>query len=373
MGELIGVNDVSKEDFKLKGENVGSLILYKDALSLKGSHSNSKQVDIAKIFHCNGLLLCITDDNRLVVWNPCLGEIRCIQHKNSYDRDCSFALGYENNQYCRSYKTLMFWRAYQNTNKPVRGFKIYEFSSDSWRVVNVPRCIGFRYSNVTLKGNTYWISYDEIDKDDEYLLSFDFTQERDLDIFVFPHLRIVEEQLSVLIQKFDTSVVEMWVTKKLDSEAELPWSKSFTVDLGSTHSDRVHPFTSLLIEGEKKVALCCDSILYRNYGDVVYTIGEDDDYYTETPYIKEPWFCSRSWWPFIFSYVPSLFPIVTQSIQQYKLGHDNVERVMRFGLCFISTIRSTSATASETLPSRQNPKDMIFLVNQTALENFTVK
>lgn len=33
----------------------------------------SQQIEICKIFHCSGLLLCPTGNFRLVVWNPCTG------------------------------------------------------------------------------------------------------------------------------------------------------------------------------------------------------------------------------------------------------------------------------------------------------------
>lgn len=36
----------------------------------------SEEVHIRNAFHCDGLLLCITKDYRLVVWNPCLGETK---------------------------------------------------------------------------------------------------------------------------------------------------------------------------------------------------------------------------------------------------------------------------------------------------------
>lgn len=46
-------------------------IKFEAELDLKDPHSNnSKQVDISEVFHCDGLLLCITNDNRPVVWNP---------------------------------------------------------------------------------------------------------------------------------------------------------------------------------------------------------------------------------------------------------------------------------------------------------------
>ncbi|CAH8253678.1 unnamed protein product [Arabidopsis lyrata] len=41
--------------------------------------SSQVEVDIRDIFHCDGLLLCTTKDNRLVVWNPCSGETKWIK------------------------------------------------------------------------------------------------------------------------------------------------------------------------------------------------------------------------------------------------------------------------------------------------------
>ncbi|ESQ47587.1 hypothetical protein EUTSA_v10021950mg [Eutrema salsugineum] len=298
---------------------------FKDALDLKFSHSNSGQVDIAHVFHCDGLLLCITEDNKPVVWNPCLGESRWIQHEIGYDRYCEFALGYDNNQSCRSYKILMFWNSlyWENcqTNKPVGRFEIYELSSNSWRIVNPRSCprIGIRYRGVTLKGNTYWISKD--DNEDNYLLTFDFTGER-FKRLCLPTIQnrgsymalssVREEELSVLcLNSIDSHELEMWVTKKIDTEAEFSWSKSFVVDLRIPRDNSLFAFTSLLIDEEKKVALSCNSLF--GYGrNVVYTIGEDNEYYTEIRVMLHNNHIDRSWKPFIFNYVPSLVQIPTK-------------------------------------------------------------
>ncbi|CAL9222517.1 unnamed protein product [Arabidopsis halleri] len=39
-----------------------------------------------------------------------------------------------------------------------------------------------------------------------------------------------EEQLSLLYQNYTTSKMEIWITTNIDTDAELLWSKSFTVD-----------------------------------------------------------------------------------------------------------------------------------------------
>ncbi|ESQ47613.1 hypothetical protein EUTSA_v10022250mg [Eutrema salsugineum] len=290
---------------------------FKDALSLKNAHSNSGQVDIAQVFHCDGLLLCITKiDNKPVIWNPCLGESRWIKHENGYDRNCEFALGYANNQSCRSYRVLRF---YQTDDLVVAGPEIYEFNSNSWRVVNAPNCLRIckKYRGVTLKGSTYWLFYDG-DKDSDYLLSFDFTRE----IFRRLHLStsrdyymalsvVRQEELSVLIESIGSYELEIWVTKKIDTEAEFSWSKSFAVDLRNTPRNVLSSvfMISFLIDEEKKVALCCSSS-FAIRRTVVFTLGEDDEY-AKVLYEKEIRFLPSGlyWRPFIFNYVPNLVQI----------------------------------------------------------------
>ncbi|CAH8261455.1 unnamed protein product [Arabidopsis lyrata] len=287
---------------------------FKGALGLKDSHSNAEQVDIVQVFHCDGFLLCTTKDNRLVVWNPCLGETKWIQLKADYVKDGSrFTLGYiQNNKSCRSYKILRRWGCMDYER-----FAIYEFSSNSWRVLDdvflgyVIQRKGYSSGASSLKGNTYWVASRNIDKY-KCLLSFDFTEES------FKHLCLPpfqnhgcvtlsvsrEEQLSALNRSYEASKIEMWVTNKIDIESELLWSKSFVVD--SRVGNCFNIFTSLLIDEEKKVSLCC------SLGEkLVYTIGEDDGYYTEIPYISNSrwWSYSIKWRPLIFNYVPSLFQI----------------------------------------------------------------
>ncbi|CAA7012829.1 unnamed protein product [Microthlaspi erraticum] len=199
---------------------------FKDELSLKDSHSNSVQLDIAQVSHCDG---------------------------------------YENNKSGRNYKILMYCYGC-GRESTVGGFEIYEFSSNTWRVVNAPNWVRTIYSGVTLKGNTYWIS---VDDDGDNLLSFDFTGE----IFGLPPAQnrgstalsvVREEKLSVLYYCFGTPgcvCYMMWVSNNLNTEADLSWSKSFEVNLVSSLQigTGYPPSASLLINEEKKVALCCNS------------------------------------------------------------------------------------------------------------------
>ncbi|KAJ4887126.1 F-box and associated interaction domains-containing protein [Raphanus sativus] len=304
-------------------------IEFSDSLSLNES-DDSEEVYIDTVFHCDGLLLCTTVEDELVVWNPCLRETRwikqtygtrCFYNKMFRGRKTTFALGYEKNQFCRSYKILMFWgcdktkgdlvdghEIYDFNNlhdDEVDGFEIYDLNSNSWRVVKAPNCFVMNSHGVSLKGNTYWVTSDD-GIDDDYLLSFDFTKERFIRLcFPLPSLdcmykalSVVREELSVLRCIKGSSTMEMWVTNKMDTscEADLSWSKSFAVDYG------LDVYTCLLIDERKKVALC-DSYFGKGWSRVC-TVGEADEYYTEIPF-KEMYLERIH----IFNYVPSLVHI----------------------------------------------------------------
>ncbi|KAH0886920.1 hypothetical protein HID58_063016, partial [Brassica napus] len=56
------------------------------------------QIEISKVFQCNGLLLCVLKDcSRLLVWNPYLAQTRWIEPRISFQSSDRFALGHDNN------------------------------------------------------------------------------------------------------------------------------------------------------------------------------------------------------------------------------------------------------------------------------------
>ncbi|XP_006414718.2 putative F-box/kelch-repeat protein At3g17540 [Eutrema salsugineum] len=169
---------------------------------------DSEHVMISTIFHCNGLLLCTTKDNRLFVWNPCTGQTRWIQpNLNRYEND--YVLGYEsNNKSGDSYKILRTSYYYNDLKAVVVEFAIYELKSDSWRVLDDVSDQNWTIGShaVSLKGNTYWLAWDDY----KFLVRFDFKRERFKrlslpiqcnDFNVKFSLSVVrEEKLSVLLQ-----------------------------------------------------------------------------------------------------------------------------------------------------------------------------
>ncbi|CAH8261947.1 unnamed protein product [Arabidopsis lyrata] len=282
-------------------------IEFKSVLSIK----DPEPVYISNVSHCDGLLLCTTDDGRLVVWNPCLGQTRWINFENDYKTYYRFALGYKNNKSCRSYKLLRFWTSYFTPNHIGLVYNIYEFTSDSWRVLLDKVSLNYflieSENGVSIKGNTYWLA---LDVETNLLLGFDFTMERFKrlclpsnkygDTMVLSVVR--EEKLLVSHQNFRSSKMDIWMTNIIDSETALSWKKYFSVEfiiLSTCHSC---PFSiTFLIDEEKKVVV---SIVMDNE-NMVNIIGAFDAYYVEVP--VESTNCPYS--PCIFSYVPSLVQI----------------------------------------------------------------
>ncbi|WZY72863.1 hypothetical protein YC2023_005103 [Brassica napus] len=269
-------------------------IEFKDPFDIKGSPSSSQQVNIVEVIHCEGLLLCITEYNKLVVWNPFLGETKWIQASSHYKKKSSFALGYKNNKSCRDYKILRYWQSCKSEDQVVE-FEIYELSSDSWRFLDGISLDYYIHASgwVSLQGNTYWVGSERKDKDSSiFLLSFDFTTERFRRLNLPPVLPTMklslfrEEQISGLHMNYFPLKMDLWVTTNFGTEAAaLSWSKSFTVDL-HVLEERYPMFTTFLLDEDKihKKVVVCPGLVGRDTKNVVYIIGEDNEYHTEIPY-----------------------------------------------------------------------------------------
>ncbi|CAA7051390.1 unnamed protein product [Microthlaspi erraticum] len=147
--------------------------------------------EVRQVFHCDGSLLCISkDDNKLVVFNPYWGQTRWVESTHI------------------------------DIGSLLEVFKIYDFSSDSWRVLDVTPDwnVQLYRRGVTLKGNTYWFASERILKDTaeleySFLVCFDFTRERFGPRLPLPvTLSIVRgEQLAVLFEPWGHFKVEIWV------------------------------------------------------------------------------------------------------------------------------------------------------------------
>lgn len=275
---------------------------------------NLKQVEFSLVFHCNGLLLCLTycyTNSRLVVWNPYSGKTRWIQREYDYqksglDMDI-YTMGYDSNNNHKILK-LSYWCG--------NVYEIYDFKSNSWTVLPIQWCI---YGNgVCLKGNNYFIAKERLIKRKEELkdclLCFDFTRERFLGLPLPCPFRmndsvvlsvVSEEKLAVLFRRDDALEMEIWITNKIDPNA-VSWSHFLKVDEIDIPSYRFHtPFGGFLVDEKKRVAMLFDKDFEtRDSCYIAYMVGEAGQYYSEVDLGKsvcQPFICSP--------YIPSLVEI----------------------------------------------------------------
>ncbi|XP_023641336.1 putative F-box protein At3g20030, partial [Capsella rubella] len=255
------------------------------------------QVKLFQVFQCDGLLLCVTELEDLVVWNPYLGQTRWIQPRNSYHSLDRYAIGFDNN---RKHKILRFL----DDPDSVCEYEIYDFSSNSWRVLDItPTCeIQFTQRGTSLKGNTYLIATEKIPWPEEeeteqivpesVLICFDFTTESFGQFLPLPFAHyddctgaissLGDEKLAALYQGLDSSEVEVeiWVTSMIEPHA-VSWIPFLKVDMEPHFGfDFYVSGGSFFIDEEKKVAVVIsyDASETTRYEDAAYIIGENGSY-----------------------------------------------------------------------------------------------
>lgn len=287
-------------------------------ISLDGSGSDQVEIEISRVCHCQGLLLCTTKDyTRLVVWNPYTGQPRWIpveprsaQHRLVW---YGHTLGYDKS---RNHKILRF--AQPSREEPLH--EIYDLNTNSWRVLDVTPDWNISYNNygLSLKGDTYWFAHDKESRGrgdvPDFLLCFDFTTESFgprlslpfesyyEDAVILSSVR--EEQLAVLFQRWDTFEMEVWVTTKIEHNA-FSWSKFLAVDMGPVSGFQFYLGGSFLIDDKSKAVVVVDEDKDRASPtrDTAYIIGVNG-YYKEVD-LGEIATYAEDRFPLVCSYVLS--------------------------------------------------------------------
>ncbi|ESQ47511.1 hypothetical protein EUTSA_v10022163mg [Eutrema salsugineum] len=271
---------------------------------------DSLQVDIRRVFHCDGLLLCTTRDNRLVVWNPCLGETKWIKPTNSYDYSDNYALGYENQSSCKKHKILMMYPGCHYYHSGIYDvFELYDFASDSWKELDVPTKWRLRYSSydqdgMSLKGNTYWLANDYTN---DFLLRFDFSLEIFSSIalphcfpFMVKEISVVREDQLFLLTTDSVNPADSHVWVATSTGSDMSWSKFQTL---KANLEGYNSGLSFLPEEQYKFLLVC----YNDYSSdnkILHIVGENEHIRLRHPNIS----CKSSC-KVLLNYVPSLAQI----------------------------------------------------------------
>ncbi|KAF8050061.1 hypothetical protein N665_2057s0007 [Sinapis alba] len=253
--------------------------------NLKHPLSNSsKQVNIREAFHCDGLLLCTTEDNRLVVWNPSLDETTWIKPRSYYERPDIFAFGKSS---CNKYKIL---RISLHKPRPAfefmrpRLYEIYDFTSNSWRVVVDEvrdwSILGLARRGTCVDGNSYWLAFSSSQLQwMDILLRFDFSTER----FTSMHnpsssgrifaLSVTREEQKLCLLASVADNVYVWMATKIDSAEAMSWSKFLTVKRVYNNQWRFLTGMNFLVDEENKVIVCPGKSLDSDR--FLHIVGED--------------------------------------------------------------------------------------------------
>ncbi|CAA7017625.1 unnamed protein product [Microthlaspi erraticum] len=326
---------ILKKDFGVYSVNIDLHGINKDQRFDPSILKDSEQTMIHAIFHCEGLFLCTTKDKRIVVWNPCTGQTRWIriQPRSGHFVYDSYSLGYgnnKNNYSCDSFKILRCRKHYDNV--PVMEFELYDFNTDSWRLLaedaQSSLTVSWRWMitsrGVSLKGNTYWVACDRHEHhDSKFLLRFDFKEER-FERFSLPDggygstvfLSVVrEEKLAVLFERrnIDSSRhLKIWVTdNKIDEAKSMTYIQYFLVMDFSNTLGKGTAVVSFLLDEENKKVVCCGLDTRNRNKTIMYIVGGDQESIHSCEQIlgeiaQGP---TEDCWPFLESYVPSLVQI----------------------------------------------------------------
>ncbi|XP_010437407.1 PREDICTED: putative F-box protein At4g10190 [Camelina sativa] len=274
-------------------------------------YASLKEVDIRHVFHCDGLLLCTTLYNRLVVWNLCSNETKWIQPRHFFKESDIFALGKSS---CKKYKILRI-----NQSDCISGSvsildcEIYDFTSNSWRVVGktrswfIPEWKGCR-NGMSVNGNTYWLA--ALTKHwTDFILRFDFSTERfvsvslpiDDDHLISLSVTREDQKLCILATRaVESSIGDVWIATKIESTGAASWSKFLS--LNSVY----RPFSfdsglNFLVDKENKVLVCRGKNGISDY--FLHVVGEDNKC------IQVDHHDAESTCSLVFSYVPTLVQI----------------------------------------------------------------
>ncbi|KAF8095461.1 hypothetical protein N665_0332s0043 [Sinapis alba] len=300
-----------------------------------GSLKDSNDLKIHDIFYCEGLILCtMVGKKMLVVCNPSNGETRYVEPRTCYRTSDLYALGYKGSKSSciNSYKILRYCRYYnKQLMRTVSEFEVYEFMSDSWRVLDVDNHDwNISARGVSVKGNTYWVAKKN---DNQFILSFHFTRERfgrlplpyesdgPDDIRTDEHedtavLSVVrDKQLSVLHQYLHRFSLEMkiWVSNKIDTK-KVSWGEFLVVNLGDFMIGGLVNVVSFLLDEERKVAVCCSTGKDDSEEECtsIFVIGENVHRHLYGERIID------GSWPHLMNYVPSPIHILKKSTPRGK-------------------------------------------------------
>ncbi|ESQ47764.1 hypothetical protein EUTSA_v10020934mg [Eutrema salsugineum] len=306
----------------IQENNVAPIAKVTGRFSLKNPVSSSlEEVYIRDVFHCDGFFLCSTEDNRLVVCNPCSGETKWIKPKTSFKPSDFYALGYDSED--SRYRVLRLDQSfgYNRMGFFKTEYESYDLSSNSWNGHGMswgyPPCQG---RGVSVKGVAYWFAH-SINRESAGLFCYDFSTgsfrnvslpSDDPRLYAHVALSVTrdEQQLCFLARSGDDALeTDLWIATRVESSKSLSWTKHLT--LSGTDLRYQQRFTNgmtFLFDQKNKVVLSANKP--RVSERILHIVGEEKyievDHQGAKPTQRAPT-------PLLLCYVPSFAPIQSSS------------------------------------------------------------
>ncbi|ESQ46034.1 hypothetical protein EUTSA_v10000638mg [Eutrema salsugineum] len=229
-----------------------------------------------------------------------------------------YALGYSKNNKNKkkkslgSHKILRFVDDYLcMATRPRHQFlwyEIYDFSTGLWKTLDITSPYWKILSTnlgVSLKGNTYWISYDR-EPTFGPLLDLPLPGLVEGEHATLSCVR--EEKLALLFQYDEAPMVDIWITNKIESDENVLWSKFLAVNMETiAHVPISFRHADFYIDEEKRLAFVFDKTSDK-HRHTVNIIGEDG-YFRELDLGEDGSAENYCWRTLVCSHVPSLVQI----------------------------------------------------------------
>ncbi|CAA7015398.1 unnamed protein product [Microthlaspi erraticum] len=273
--------------------------------------------EISTMVHCDGLLLCRCNKTRsrnckLAVWNPFLKRIKWIKPMDFCSSNDSYGIGYNKNisPDDDGYKILrLFDGGLEDDERQMFGsckpaVQIYDFKSDSWRVLDNDDVATLDWSidppckGVSVKGNMYWVAHWN-KRPEMFIQSFDFTTEtfklvtnvpfpcNVLDTAALSSFR--GDRLSLLHQRGEeTTKIEVWITNKVNEDEVVFWTKYLNVtnpNLPKLHTDQELTYPCYFIDKNDSIMVWCEQEIDDEADHVcvsVYEISKNGNVWKQT-------------------------------------------------------------------------------------------
>ncbi|KAJ0253659.1 F-box domain-containing protein [Hirschfeldia incana] len=279
-------------------------LIVQDFTLTKVRQTYEPSITVYKTVHCDGLLLCVMD-NQLLVRNPLLKETSWIKCGSDFHQsDDAYCLGYLS--HC-DYRILRFRCASNSRNRPSR-VEVCEVASKTWKVIDnisFDWFLSVPLSILSLRGTPYCIGLRE--DHTAFVQSYDFARERFQPIDDLPFrydemnpigLEIYKgDRLSVLEQCHKTRKICIWVKHWLMLTS---WTKLLVVDI--PEFPLLYPRPSLLsmnyyFDKNNRLVITCNHTGMK--GLSIIRVINDKDFQVIKANVSEIRF------PFLCSYVPS--------------------------------------------------------------------